>query len=182
MNDILEIKTPLTDDVIKSLKAGQLVYLTGTIMTARDAAHKKMVEILKSGEELDFPIENEVVYYAGPCPAKPGQAIGPVGPTTSGRIDAYSPYLIDKGLKFMIGKGVRNKEVKEAIVKSGGIYFAAIGGTGALISKCVKHAELVGFDELGAEAVRKLEVEKFPLIVAIDNEGNDVYEQAMKKC
>lgn len=181
MGEILEITVPFDAAVIESLTAGQMVYLSGTIYTARDAAHKQMVAVINNGHELDFDINNQVVYYAGPCPAKPGQVVGSIGPTTSGRMDAYAPKLIENGLKFMIGKGVRSKEVKDAIVKNKGLYFAAIGGAGAIISKCVTSVEIVAFDELGTEAVRRLTVDKMPLIVAVDSKGNDVYEIGVKE-
>jgi fumarate hydratase subunit beta len=179
MNDTMEyieISTPLKDDVVENLKVGQMVLLSGVIFTARDAAHKKMVEIFESGEPLSFDIEGQVVYYAGPCPAKPDKPIGSIGPTTSGRMDKYTPYLMNKGLKYMIGKGVRSTEVKECIIKHKGVYFAAIGGVAAVMAMCVKSAEIIAFDELGTEAIRKLVVEKLPLIVAIDCKGNDLYE------
>jgi fumarate hydratase subunit beta len=171
-----EIKTPLNDDVIKELKAGDMVYLTGIIYTARDAAHLKLVELDKAGKPMPFDFNGNAVYYAGPCPAKPGEPIGPVGPTTAGRMDLYAPHLITKGLKVMIGKGLRTPEVVEAMVKHTGIYFAAIGGAAAHIKRCVKSAKLIAFEELGTEAVRELYVEKLPLVVAIDCKGNNVYK------
>lgn len=169
-----EIFMPLTDDKIKNLTAGQLVYLSGEIYTARDAAHKQLMALMQSGQEAPFPFEGAAVYYAGPCPAKPGQVIGSAGPTTSGRMDAYSPYFIEKGLKVMIGKGLRSQEVIDAIVKWGGVYFSAIGGAAALISKCIKKSELIAFEELGPESIRKLTVERFPLVTAIDCKGNSI--------
>lgn len=172
-----KFNTPLSEEDILSLKTGDMIFLTGTIYTARDAAHKKLVELLDSGQSLPLDINNKIVYYAGPCPNKPGQIIGSVGPTTSGRMDSYSPRLIEKGLKVMIGKGKRDEGVKEAIVKHKGLYLAAIGGAAALISQCVKEVQVVAFPELGTEAIRKLYVEDFPLIVAIDSTGNDVYER-----
>ena len=172
----IEITSPLTDDVIAELKVGQKVLLSGTIYTARDAAHKKIVEAMQRGEDCGFNVSGQTVYYAGPCPAKPGAPIGPVGPTTSGRMDAYTPYLLDHGLKAMIGKGFRSKAVKDSVKKNRAVYFAAVGGAAVVIMRCVKSAEFVAFDELGTEAVRKLTVEKLPLIVALDIYGGDIYE------
>ena len=171
----IEITTPITDEIISKLKVGQKVLLSGTIYTARDAAHKKLVDAMKNGEDCGFDVSGQIVYYAGPCPAKPGSPIGPVGPTTSGRMDAYTPYLLDNGLKAMIGKGYRSPAVKEALVKNCAVYFAAIGGAAAVIMQCVKAAEFVAFDELGPEAIRKLTIEKMPLIVAMDVHGGDIY-------
>ena len=170
------IEAPFTDEKIKSLKAGDMLYISGTIYTARDAAHKRLCEMLDAGELMPFDFHGQAVYYAGPCPAKPGQPIGSVGPTTGGRMDAYSPTLIREGLRVMIGKGSRSKEVIEALKRYTGIYFAAIGGAAALMAKAVKEAEVIAFDELGTEAIRKLRVEELPVIVAIDSEGNDMYE------
>jgi len=177
MTDIREIKTPLTDEVIKSLKAGETIYLTGHIYTARDAAHKRLVEMLQNGEEMPIEFAGQAVFYAGPSPTPPSFAIGSIGPTTSTRMDKYSPILIEKGLKVMIGKGIRGKEVKEYIVKHSGVYFAGIGGIAALMSKCVTSVELVAFEDLGTEAIRKLTVEKMPLTVALDSHGGDVYDR-----
>ena len=170
------IEAPFTDEKIKSLKAGDMLYISGTIYTARDAAHKRLCEMLDAGEPMPFDFHGQAVYYAGPCPAKPGQPIGSVGPTTGGRMDAYSPTLIREGLRVMIGKGSRSKEVIEALKRYTGIYFAAIGGAAALMAKAVKEAEVIALDELGTEAIRKLRVEELPVIVAIDSEGNDMYE------
>ena len=170
------IEAPFTDEKIKSLKAGDMLYISGTIYTARDAAHKRLCEMLDAGELMPFDFHGQAVYYAGPCPAKRGQPIGSVGPTTGGRMDAYSPTLIREGLRVMIGKGSRSKEVIEALKRYTGIYFAAIGGAAALMAKAVKEAEVIAFDELGTEAIRKLRVEELPVIVAIDSEGNDMYE------
>ncbi len=170
------IEAPFTDEKIKSLKAGDMLYISGTIYTARDAAHKRLCEMLDAREPMPFDFHGQAVYYAGPCPAKPGQPIGSVGPTTGGRMDAYSPTLIREGLRVMIGKGSRSKEVIEALKRYTGIYFAAIGGAAALMAKAVKEAEVIAFDELGTEAIRKLRVEELPVIVAIDSEGNDMYE------
>ena len=165
------ISAPFTDETIKSLHAGDMVYISGTIYTARDAAHKPM----------PFNFEGQAVYYAGPCPAKPGQPIGSVGPTTGGRMDAYSPRLIQQGLRVMIGKGSRSEEVIDALKKYTGVYFAAIGGAAALMAKAVKEAEVIAFDELGTEAIRRLRVEELPVIVAIDHEGNDMYKLGVEK-
>jgi len=171
-----KIKTPLTKEKIKELKAGDSVLITGTIYTARDAAHKRLIELLDKGEKLPIDIEDSIVYYAGPTPEKPGQVIGSVGPTTSYRMDSYSPRLIEKGLRGMIGKGLRNAEVIESIKNNTGVYFAAIGGAAALIGKSVVKSEIVAYEDLGAEAIRKLEVVDFPAIVVIDCEGNNLYE------
>ena len=152
-----------------------MVYISGTIYTARDAAHKQLCELLEQGKEMPFEFSGSAVFYAGPCPAKPGKPIGSIGPTTSGRMDLYSPSLIDKGLKVMIGKGFRSQEVIDSIVKNGGIYFAAIGGAAALMAKCVESAQVIAFEELGTEAIRKLVVNNMPVIVAIDSKGNSIY-------
>lgn len=170
------ISAPFTDEKIKSLKAGDMIYISGTVYTARDAAHKRLCEMLAAGEPMPFDFEGQVVYYAGPCPAKPGQPIGSVGPTTGGRMDAYSPTLIEQGLRAMIGKGTRSEEVIQSLKKHTGVYFAAIGGAAALMAKAVKEAEIIAFPELGTEAIRKLRVEELPVIVAIDSEGNDIYK------
>lgn len=169
------LRPPFTTDMIAPLRAGDMLYISGTIYTARDAAHLRLCEMLERGEEMPFDFDGQVVYYAGPCPAKPGQAIGSVGPTTGGRMDAYSPTLIAEGLRVMIGKGLRSKEVVDAIKQYKGVYFAAIGGAAALMGKCVKKAEVIAFEDLGPEAIRRLEVEELPVIVAIDSEGGDVY-------
>lgn len=181
MSKQLEIRPPFTDEIIRNLKAGDMVFISGTIYTARDAAHKRMCELLDQGEPLPFEAEGAAVYYAGPCPPKPGRPIGSVGPTTSGRMDLYSPRLIDQGLKVMIGKGLRNAEVIESIVSHGGVYFAAIGGAAALMGQAVKKAEVIAFEDLGPEAVRRLEVEKLPVIVAIDSKGNNMYDKGRKE-
>lgn len=169
------LSAPFTTEMITPLRAGDMCYISGTIYTARDAAHKRLVEMLGRGEEMPFDFEGQVVYYAGPCPAKPGQPIGSVGPTTGGRMDAYSPTLIAQGLRVMIGKGLRSPEVVDAIKKYQGVYFAAIGGAAALMGKCVKEAEVIAFDDLGPEAIRKLRVEELPVIVAVDSLGGDIY-------
>ena len=173
----IRLTAPFTREQFASLRAGDNVLLTGVIYTARDAAHKRIVEALADGKESPIPLQNAVIYYVGPTPAKPGQAIGSAGPTTSYRMDAYAPTLLDLGETGMIGKGPRNAAVKEAIVRNGAVYFAAIGGAGALISKSIKKAEVIAYDDLGAEAVRRLEVEELPVIVAIDSLGNDLYER-----
>lgn len=169
------IIAPLDDTVIKNLHAGDSVFLSGVIITGRDAAHKKMVDLINSGKDLPFNIQGEVIYYVGPTPAPPGRPIGAAGPTTSYRMDQYAPLLIERGLKGMIGKGRRSEDVKQAMEKWGAIYFAAIGGTGALMSRCVKEAKIIAWDELGPEAVRRLVVEDMPLIVATDIYGDDLY-------
>jgi fumarate hydratase subunit beta len=168
--------TPLTEYKIKNLIAGDSILLSGYIYTARDAAHKRLVELLSEGKELPFDVNGEVIYYVGPTPAKPGQVIGSAGPTTSYRMDAYTPTLLDKGLKGMIGKGLRGQDVIESIKQNKAVYFAAIGGAAALTGKCVKSSELIAYEDLGAEAIRKLYVEDLPLIVVIDSEGNNYYE------
>ncbi len=176
MNERIELKAPFTDNDILNLKAGDMVYISGIIYTARDAAHKKMCEMIKDGADMPFDFAGAVVYYAGPCPAKPGKPIGSVGPTTSGRMDLYSPMLIEKGLKVMIGKGLRSQEVIDSIVKHSGVYFAAIGGAAALMAQSVESAQVIAFEELGTEAVRRLEVKNLPVIVAIDSKGNNMYQ------
>ena len=170
------IETPLTDRVITNLKIGDMVYISGYIYTARDAAHKKLVQMIENNEPLPFDFKGQIVFYAGPCPNKPGDIIGSVGPTTSTRMDAYTPTLMAHGLKAMIGKGQRDANVMEAITQYGGIYFAAIGGAAALMSKCVKSVELIAFDELGTEAIRRLYVENMPVVVAVDAHGEDIYK------
>lgn len=170
------IKTPLTEDTIKDLKAGDSVLISGTIYTGRDAAHKRLIELLDNGEELPLNIKNEVIYYVGPSPAKPGKVIGSAGPTTSYRMDSYTPRLLDLGLKGMIGKGERSEEVIKAIIRNKAVYFAAIGGAAALIGKAVEKVEAVAYEDLGAEAITKLYVDDFPAVVVIDSEGNNLYE------
>ena len=171
------ITTPLTKDVINDLKAGDSVLLSGVIYTARDAAHKRLVDLIDNGEKLPIDVKDAVIYYVGPTPAKPGMALGSAGPTTSYRMDAYAPKLLEKGLKGMIGKGLRSQEVVDSMIKNGAVYFAAIGGAGALIGKCVKKAEIVTYEDLGSEAIRRLEVEDLPIVVVIDSKGNNLYEQ-----
>jgi len=170
-----DILTPITDEVIDTLKAGDFVYITGTIYTARDAAHARLYTTIQNQESIPFKLANNIVYYLGPTPARPGQVIGSAGPTTSSRMDKYTPLLLGQGMKGMIGKGKRSKEVIEAMVKSHSVYFAAIGGAGALLSKCIKEAEVIAYDDLGTEAIRKLKVERLPVIVAIDCNGNNMY-------
>ena len=172
-----EIKTPLSDEVIADLNAGDMVSITGKIYTARDAAHKEIAAMMEAGKKPPFDFEGQAVFYAGPAPAKPGRPIGSVGPTTAGRMDLYAPMLISKGLKVMIGKGLRSKEVVDAIVNCRGIYFAAIGGVAALMAQRVISARVIAFEELGTEAVMELEVDKFPLVVAIDSRGRNIYER-----
>jgi fumarate hydratase subunit beta len=181
MMTTLNIKSPLDEETVEKLKAGDQVFITGIIYTARDAAHKRLIEALDKGEELPFDLTNQTVYYMGPSPAKPGQVIGSAGPTTSGRMDSYAPRLMSSGLKGMIGKGNRSQAVKDAIKKYKGIYFAAIGGAGALISKSIKKAEVIAYEDLGAEAIRRLEVENFPATVINDIHGGDLYEQGKAK-
>lgn len=176
-----KLSLPLAKETIKTLKSGDYVYLQGTMYVARDAAHKRIREALERGEEPPVSLKGETVYYMGPSPAREGKPIGSAGPTTATRMDAYAPELLDLGLSAMIGKGKRSKEVKDAIIRNGAVYFAAVGGAGALLSKCIKHAEVVAYEDLDAEAVRKIEVEDFPVIVVIDAEGNDLYETAPKE-
>lgn len=170
------INTPITNEDLKELKAGDSVLLSGYIYTARDAAHKRLVELLRQGRPLPFEVEGQTIYYVGPSPAREGQPIGSAGPTTSYRMDAYTPDLLEKGLKGMIGKGKRSKEVIEAMKKHGAVYFAAIGGAAALNAKCVRTSELIAYEDLGAEAINKLLVEDLPLVVVIDSEGGNYYE------
>ena len=174
------ITTPLTPEKVKNLKAGDSVLITGTIYAARDAAHKLMYEALQKGEALPIDWEGQIVYYVGPSPAKPGQAIGSAGPTTSGRMDKYAPAMIAHGQKGMIGKGSRSKEVVEAMKKHGAVYFAALGGAGALIARSIKKYEVLAYADLGPEALAAMTVEDFPAIVVIDSEGNNYYEQGQQ--
>ena len=176
-----KITLPLTDEDIKDLKAGDSVLLTGTMITGRDAAHKRLYELAQKGEEFPVDIKGEVIYYVGPAPAKPGYAVGPAGPTSSYRMDKYAPTLLDMGLKGMIGKGARNQEVIDAIVRNKCIYFAAIGCAAALIAKSIKSDEIICYEDLGTEAVRRYTVEDFPCIDVIDSEGNNVYQTEPKK-
>jgi len=170
------ITLPLTEELAKTLHAGDSVLMTGNVYTARDAGHKRMCEALKRGEELPFDPADATIYYVGPTPAKPGQVIGSAGPTTSGRMDAYAPAMMSIGARGMIGKGARLPEVVEAMKKYHGVYFGAVGGAGALLAKCIKEAEIIAYEDLGAEALRKLYVQDMPLVVIIDSEGNNLYE------
>ena len=175
------INAPISDETAKSLRAGDYVYITGTIYTARDAAHKRMYEALQNNEALPISMENNIIYYMGPSPAREGRPIGSAGPTTASRMDKYAPKLLDLGLKGMIGKGKRSEAVKEAIIRNGAVYFAAVGGAGAILSKCITDSKVIAYDDLGTEAIRKLEVKNFPVIVVIDSEGNNLYETAIKQ-
>lgn len=175
------IEVPFTPEVAKDLRTGDYVYLTGIIYTARDAAHKRMYEALEQNGELPFEMTGNLIYYMGPSPAREGRAIGSAGPTTASRMDKYAPVLLDMGLMGMIGKGKRSDAVKEAIIRNGAVYFAAVGGAGALLSKSITRSEVIAYDDLGTEAIRKLEVENFPVIVVIDSEGHDLYKTATEQ-
>lgn len=175
------INAPITEEITKDLHSGDYVYISGTIYVARDAAHKRMMEALDRGEELPIDIKDSTIYYMGPSPAREGQVIGSAGPTTASRMDKYAPRLLDLGSKAMIGKGKRSPQVIDAIIRNKAVYFAAIGGAGALISKCITKSEVVCYNDLGAEAIRRLEVENFPVIVVIDSEGNNLYETAVEQ-
>ena len=175
----IEIKVPMSRETARSLKAGDSVLLSGVIYTARDAAHKRLCELAAQGKELPLDVTDSVIYFVGPTPAKPGEVIGSAGPTTAYRMDAYSPTLISMGLTGMIGKGKRNADVVNAMKAHGAVYFGAIGGCGALLSRCIKKAEVIAYEDLGAEAIRRLEVENFPVVVIIDSEGNNLYETGM---
>lgn len=175
------IETPLTKEKVDKLCAGDYVYITGTIYTARDAAHKRMTEELEEGKELPFNVENQIIYYLGPTPNREGQVIGSAGPTTSSRMDKYAPILMQKGQTGMIGKGKRSKEVIDSMKKNKAVYFAAVGGAGALLSKCIKESEVIAYDDLGTEAIRKLYVENLPVITVIDCQGNNLYETAAEQ-
>lgn len=181
MSEIKKLTAPLTKETIENLRAGDQVFISGVIYTGRDAAHKLLVQALHEGKTLPVNLEGQVIYYVGPCPAKPGQVIGSCGPTTSGRMDSYAPTLLELGLKGMVGKGPRNASVIEAMVKNGAVYFAAIGGAGAIIANSVKKAEVVAYPELGPEAIYCLEVEDFPCIVVIDSLGNNLYKTGVEK-
>ena len=176
-----KITTPITSEVTKDLHTGDYVYNSGTIYVARDAAHKRMIEALDRNENLPIDIKDATIYYMGPSPAREGRPIGSAGPTTASRMDKYAPRLLDLGQKAMIGKGKRSKEVIDAIIRNQAVYFAAIGGAGALLSKCITKSEVICYDDLGAEAIRKLEVKDFPVIVVIDSQGNNLYETAVKE-
>ncbi|RUM44349.1 MAG: Fe-S-containing hydro-lyase [Hydrogenimonas sp.] len=181
MSQIHYLTTPLSDEDIMNLKAGDIVYLSGTIYTARDAAHKRLVDLIAKGEELPFPLRGAVIYFVGPTPPKPGDPIGSAGPTTSYRMDSYSPTLIEHGLKGMIGKGKRNQAVKDACKEHKAVYFGATGGAGALLGKLIKDAKVIAYEELGPEAVRELIIENFPVTVINDAYGNDLYEEGRKQ-
>ena len=177
----IEIHTPLTKEKTRELQAGDMVSITGTIYTARDAAHKRMIEALERGEKLPVSMENTILYYMGPSPAREGRPIGSAGPTTASRMDKYAPRLLDLGLTGMIGKGKRSEAVKDAVIRNQSVYFASVGGAGALLSHRIKSSEVVAYEDLGPEAIRKLYVEDFPAIVVMDSEGNNLYETAVKK-
>ncbi len=175
------IQAPFGEETAEQLKSGDYVYITGTIYTARDAAHKRMYEALAKGEELPFDIRNNIIYYMGPSPAREGRPIGSAGPTTASRMDKYAPSLLDLGLRGMIGKGKRTEEVRQAVVRNQAVYFAAVGGAGALLSKSILSSEVIAYDDLGTEAIRKLQVKDFPVIVVIDAEGSNLYETAIEE-
>lgn len=174
------IKTPLTGDKVKTLNAGDSVLISGTIYTARDAAHKRLIQLLDEGKSLPLEVKDQIIYYVGPTPAKPGYPIGSAGPTTSYRMDSFTPKLLDMGLKGMIGKGIRSSDVIESMKKNNAVYFGAIGGAAALIAKSIKKAEIIAYEDLGSEAIRKLTVENLPAIVIIDSKGNNLYEIGQK--
>lgn len=174
------ITTPITEEVTKNLHSGDYVYITGTIYVARDAAHKRIMEALNRGEKLPIDVKDATIYYMGPSPAREGRPIGSAGPTTAGRMDKYTPVLLDMGLKAMIGKGKRTKEVIDAIIRNHAVYFAAVGGAGALLSKCITNSEVICYEDLGTEAIRRLEVKDFPAIVVIDRYGNNLYQTVIK--
>ena len=174
------INAPFGEEVTSKLKAGEYVYISGTIYTARDAAHKRMAEALSRGEELPFDIKDQVIYYMGPAPAREGQVIGSAGPTTASRMDKYAPELLDLGLRGMIGKGKRSKVVLDGVVQNKAVYLAAVGGAGALLSKCITSAEVIAYEDLGTEAIRKLTVKDFPAIVVVDCDGHNLYETAVE--
>ena len=174
------IEAPLKPETIENLKAGDYVYISGTIYTARDAAHKRMDDALNNGEGLPFNIEENIIYYMGPSPAREGRVIGSAGPTTSTRMDKYTPRLLDMGLKGMIGKGKRQQPVLDAIIRNKAVYFAAVGGAGALLSKCIAESNVIAYDDLGTEAIRELKVKDFPAIVVVDSSGNNLYESVIK--
>ena len=181
MSKTYHLTTPLTEEVTRELKSGDIVYLSGVLFTARDAAHKKLVDLIEAVEEFPFDLEGSVIYFVGPTPPKPGDPIGSAGPTTSYRMDSYSPILIEQGQKAMIGKGKRSQEVKDACMKYKAVYFGATGGAGALIAQRIKKAEVIAYPELGPEAIRKLEIEDFPVTVVNDSYGGDLYEEGRKK-
>ena len=181
MSEEIKITTPLDESIVLKLKAGDSVKITGNIYTGRDAAHKRLYELIEEGKDLPFSLEGQIIYYVGPAPAKPGYACGPAGPTTSYRMDPYTTALLEKGLKGMIGKGLRSKEVIESMKKNKAVYFAAVGGAAALIAKTIKKSEVIAYPDLGAEAIHRYYVEDFPAIVCIDAHGNDLYESEPPK-
>lgn len=181
MSDTIRLTPPLTDADVERLRIGDRVSISGTIFTGRDAAHQRLTDLVRAGEDLPFDINGQIIYYVGPSPARPGRAVGAAGPTTSYRMDAYAPELIRLGLKGMIGKGARNQDVKEAMVRFKAVYFAAIGGAGALMAQAIKKAEVIAYEDLGPEAIRRLEVEEFPVIVVNDIQGNDLYEEGVRQ-
>lgn len=181
MSTNIMIRTPITEDITKSLKAGDYVYITGEMYVARDAAHQRMIEALKKGENLPINIEDSTIYYMGPSPAREGRPIGSAGPTTATRMDKYAPLLLNLGQKAMIGKGRRSQEVIDAIIRNKAVYFAAVGGAGALLSKCIKKSKIICYDDLGAEAILQIDVENFPVIVVIDSDGNNLYDESNKE-
>ena len=181
MDRVIDLKTPLTDKDVEDLRAGDRVTITGIVYTARDAAHRRLIELLDEGKDLPFKIQGQVIYYVGPSPAAPGRVIGAAGPTTSYRMDAYAPRLIELGLKGMIGKGKRSDEVKNAMTRHKAVYLAAIGGAGALMSRAIKAAKVIAYEDLGPEAIRELEVERLPAIVVNDTVGNDLYIEGREK-
>ena len=181
MSDPVILTPPLTDEDVTGLRAGDRVLITGTMLTGRDAAHKRLVDLIEKGEELPVELKGQIIYFVGPTPTRPGEAIGSAGPTTSYRMDAYSPILMEKGLKGMIGKGSRSAEVVDAMVKHKAVYFAAVGGAAALISRRIVSSEVLAYEDLGPEAIRRLQVKDFPVIVVNDTEGNDLYEQGVKE-
>jgi len=176
-----ELKTPFDKNILKNLKIGDAVSISGVIYTARDAAHERMVKEFNEGKGFPFEIEGQTVYYAGPCPAKPGEIIGSCGPTTAGRMDSFTPLLLDNGLAAMIGKGARNNEVREAVIRNKAVYFGVTGGAGALISECIKNVEVICYDDLGTEAIRKLLVENLPAVVLMDSTGEDLYKKGREE-
>jgi fumarate hydratase subunit beta len=181
VSEAIKVRGPLSEGDARALRAGDRVVISGPVYTARDAAHKRLVEALEAGRSIPFELEGQIIYYVGPCPAQPGQAIGSCGPTTSGRMDPYAPVLLARGLRGMIGKGSRSPEVIEAMKRHGAVYFAAIGGAGALAARTVRKSELVAYEDLGPEAILRLEVQDFPAVVCVDSEGRDLYETGKAK-
>ena len=177
----IKVGTPLSDEVVNRLRSGDKVLINGIIYTGRDAAHKRLIDLIDRGEALPFDVRGQIIYFVGPTPARPGRPVGSAGPTTSYRMDAYSPKLVEKGLKGMIGKGARSQEVIDAMVKYKCVYMAAVGGAGALISKCIKSSKIIAYEDLGPEAVREMEVEDLPVIVVNDTLGNDLYQEGVEK-